>query len=153
MKNRKLHICIGLLVSAALLGIVWFFDPFSKATAFHYVKNHNDELNAYARQVIAERPVKELRYEKRWTVNYYPSAPGVPAGEIVEFEVDGFGFGSATSYNGFYYSPDDVPMGFQGALLDLTETSSGWSWQEENGDNHQTIEKICDHWYWYEAHF
>lgn len=42
---------------------------------------------------------------------------------------------------------------FRGAVLDLTESARGWTWQEEDGDNRQTIEKICENWYWYEAHF
>lgn len=86
-------------------------------------------------------------------MNYYPSAPDVPASEIVEFEVEGRGFGSSTTYTGFYYTPEDVPVGFQGESIPLTESAPGWTWQEENGDNRQTVEKICDHWYWYEAHF
>lgn len=154
MRSKWFRGAALLFASAILLGYVWnTFSPFSKGYAVHYVRTHSAELTEYARQVIADRPIKELRYQNGWTVNYYADAPAVPAAEIVEFAIGSSGFGSAASYTGFYYSPEDVPLGFQGAVLDLTESARGWTWQEETGDNRQTIEKICENWYWYEARF
>lgn len=154
MRSKRLWGVALLFAVAVLLGCAWnMFSPFSKGYAVRYVQTHSAVLTEYAQQVIADRPIKELRCQNGWTVNYYADAPTVPTAEIVEFAVGGSGFGSATSYTGFYYSPEDIPLGFQGAVLDLTESAHGWTWQEENSDNRQIIEKICDHWYWYEAHF
>lgn len=154
MRSKWFRICISTFAVAVLLWCSWnSFFPFSKRYAVRYVQAHSAALTEYAQQVIADRPIKELHYQNGWRVNYYADAPTVPAAEIVDFAVGSSGFSSATSYTGFYYSPEDVPLGFQGAVLDLTENDQGWTWQQEDGDNHQTIEKICDHWYWYKASF
>lgn len=41
---------------------------------------------------------------------------------MVDFWCSGSGLGSATSYSGFYYSPKDIPLGFQGADMDFVES-------------------------------
>ena len=39
---------------------------------------------------------------------------------MVEFLISGFGLGSASSYYGCYYSPDDVPLAFQNMDVKMT---------------------------------
>lgn len=72
---------------------------------------------------------------------------------MVEFLISGSGLGSATSYYGCYYSPDDVPLAFQN--MDVTLTQCGhdsWKWSGK-GDNRGKTMKIMDHWYYFEATF
>ena len=74
---------------------------------------------------------------------------------FVDFDCGGSGFGSATSYCGFYYSDDDnmteiwcAPSG-----VSLSKSGSGYEWHEENGDNTYYTENICGHFYYYEASY
>lgn len=74
---------------------------------------------------------------------------------FVDFECGGSGFGSETSYCGFYYSADDnmteiwcAPSG-----VSLSESGSGYEWHEKNGDNTYYTENICGHFYYYEASY
>lgn len=75
---------------------------------------------------------------------------------VVEFSCGGMGIGSATSYVGFYYTPDnDVSAVWcapsSSALL--IPSGNGFAWQEPNGDNRFYAEKICENFYYYEASF
>ena len=72
---------------------------------------------------------------------------------MVEFIIKGTGIGSSTACEGFDYSEDDRPIGFQGTELDFVRDGTGWSRREENGDNHEQIEKIAVHWYWFRMSF
>jgi hypothetical protein len=64
---------------------------------------------------------------------------------MVDFWCGGYGLGSSTSYSGFYYSPDDIPLGFQGTAMDLVKYDSGWKYKELDSDNQYYTEKISTH--------
>ena len=54
-------------------------------------------------------------------------------------------------YYGCYYSPDDVPRGFQSVEVTLVpDGENRWTWRAE-GDNHGMTKKISDKWYYFEA--
>lgn len=54
-------------------------------------------------------------------------------------------------YYGCYYSPDDVPRGFQTVEVTLVpDGENRWTWRAE-GDNHGMTKKISDKWYYFEA--
>ena len=72
---------------------------------------------------------------------------------MIEFSTFSSGFGSETVYEGFYYSDEDVPFGFQGASMSFQSDGGGWSWHESDGDNFEYTEKILGKWYWYRMHF
>lgn len=79
-------------------------------------------------------------------------------GDTVDFDCGGKGFGPATSYFGFYYTPDDKPRNvWSGTLFgdieDLTPDGDGFSIKEDEGDNFYYTEKIADLFYRYEAYF
>ena len=61
--------------------------------------------------------------------------------------------GSETVYEGFYYSDEDVPFGFQGTSMSFQSDGGGWSWHESDGDNFEYTENILGKWYWYRMHF
>lgn len=64
------------------------------------------------------------------------------------------GFASQTSYNGFYYSSGDVPLGFGGTGdMTLAPSGAGWCWEETEGDNWYYTERLRSGWYYYEMHF
>ena len=59
-----------------------------------------------------------------------------------------------SSYYGFYYSPDDIPLAFQNTspLLVQEDGSNRWTWSAE-GDNHGETYRIDDGWYYFSAFF
>lgn len=72
----------------------------------------------------------------------------------VQFECGVSGFASQTSYNGFYYSPGDVPLGFGGTGdMTLAPSGAGWCWEETEGDNWYYTERLRSGWFYYEMHF
>ena len=82
-----------------------------------------------------------------WQVSCYPAVG------MVEFITKGTGVGSSTTYEGFYYSEDDRPIGFQGTEAGFVPYDTGWSWEEEKGDNRERTERITARWYWFQMNF
>ena len=72
--------------------------------------------------------------------------------EMIEFFVTGRGIVPASSYYGFYYSVDGVPLAFQNTKMTLVESGDGWEWTH-GGDNRGYTEHITGNWYYYEASF
>ena len=60
---------------------------------------------------------------------------------MIEFSTFSSGFGSETVYEGFYYSDEDVPCGFQGTCMSFQFDGGSWSWHESDGDNFEYTEK------------
>lgn len=80
----------------------------------------------------------------------------IPEPWVVEFYCGGAGFGSATSYVGFYYSPDNSMTGVWCAPpseSSLIPSGDGFLWEESDGDNRYYTEHICGSFYYYEASF
>ena len=78
--------------------------------------------------------------------------------EIVDVYCGGSGFGSATSYYGFYYSPDGLPKDSWcgssfGRPEQLKPDGEGFSIKYSNDDNCYYTEKIRDNFFYYEAHY
>ena len=72
-----------------------------------------------------------------------------------EHPMDEFFFGSSLlhgrQYYGCYYSPDDVPLGFQNTAVTLVPDGADcWTWRAE-GDNRGMTKKLTNNWYYYEA--
>lgn len=73
-----------------------------------------------------------------------------------EHPMDEFGFASSAflhgrQYYGCYYSPDDVPRGFQSVEVTLVPDGKDcWTWRDDSG-NHGMTKKITDRWYYFEA--
>ena len=126
---------------------VFFVYKDAKPTVINYVQRHSTELMHYAESVIKDNNYNSTATYNGWDVSYWAES------NMVEFLVKGFGLGSATTYEGFYYSPDDKPIGFQGADVDFEKESIGWRWEDSTGDNWNYTEKIIDRWYCFKMSF
>jgi len=73
--------------------------------------------------------------------------------EIINFYCGGYGMGPSTGYYGFYYTEDDNMTAIWCSGSPLKQDGKGYSWEEDDGDNRYYTEKICDNFYYYEAHF
>ena len=77
---------------------------------------------------------------------------------VLDFYCGGKGFGDSTSYCGFYYSENDLPIGvWCGAKThetdELITDGNGYTYREPEGDNRYYTERIREKFYYYEAHF
>ncbi len=76
--------------------------------------------------------------------------------DYIDFECGGSGMGPSTHYYGFFYSPDDNLTAWNGGACpkdELKENGNGFRWEQKEGDNIYYVEKIGEHFFYYEAHF
>ena len=140
-------ICILCAIAAAeFLYTTVFQKRVEKADIIEYVQTNQGALEQFATGLLADPP-GVTAYNEEWQISWYPAAG------MVEFITKGTGIGSATVYEGFYYSEDDRPIGFQGTEVDFVRDDTGWSWEEADGDNHERTEKITARWYWFQMDF
>ena len=145
-KNAKplpvLKISAVCAVSLVLFGFL-YYNSLVKA----YVNLRYDHLVQYCETLLKDDSAGNRNYGP-WKVSVYPGDG------MVQFTTGGAGFGSETSYKGFYYSSGDAHIPFQGQDLpvDVYEpTDTGW-WTDGT-DNHGTTQRFRKNFYWFEAHF
>lgn len=151
MKQRKRYLLLAVL--AVLLAGFLSRDLLLQA----YVRLNRSALEEYAAALLSKaRSDDPFQYEL-WakdgnTRSYGPwettcwSQRGA-----VEFVTSAFGIVPSSHYKGFYYSEDNTHMPFQATEIAMTEdgNQASWTWQ----GNYGTSTRICDHWFWFEAHF
>lgn len=140
-KGRKL-VGIGILLVCLLAGAVGVFawqNP--KASVVRYVRAHQEDLQQFAGELLQDPPLDRRASYKGWTVDVYT--------EMVQFDTSAWG----KNYRGFYYSPQDVPLGFQDTDMEFVPRDKGWYWEEADGNNRMYTEKITNQWYWFDMHF
>ena len=92
----------------------------SKLGTYLYVRCNYTHLEEFAAEVIQTGAIPDDRYKRR-DVRYYPECG------MIEFSTFSSGFGSETVYEGFYYSDEDVPFGFQGTSMSFQFDGGSWS--------------------------
>ena len=119
-------------------------DALSKDQIFSLVQEHHDFLLQCITDNDPDRAkevtgIKSVRSEKD---------------EYVEFYCGGSGLVPSSSYYGFYYSPDGLPLAVDVTQTeDLTPAGGGFGWEEPEGDNWYYTEQIMENWYYYESHY
>jgi len=136
MKKRWLWTVVIVLLAAAVLLLA---D--TKSSAVHHVLRHQQQVTAYAERCL-QHQAETARYEA-WDTSCEDG--------VVLFEVSYVGFGPQSDQKGFYYSPDDAVVGL-GNELGTEIVDEGVKFLGE-GDNYTYVEKIADHWYWFERHW
>ena len=141
MKKKKRIVTIILWLAALAVLFIWS-SPEQKVDRF---------VAKYA-EVLEESLGTDLSggYPGGLGIQYYNcwgEDSGHPIGE--------FCFGPSIlhgrQYYGCYYSPDDVPRGFQNVEVTLVpDGENRWTWRAV-GDNHGMTKKISDKWYYFEA--
>ena len=148
MKNvkRKKRAVSVLAWAAAILILFWWTAPEQRVSRF--VARYGAELA----EILKDEPpgIPTDVPEKLGGVNYRYSHDW-----LGEHPMNEFFFGSSLlhgrQYYGCYYSPDDVPRGFQNVEVTLVpDGENRWTWRAE-GDNHGMTKKIQDRWYYFEA--
>ncbi len=140
MRRKKLVWAAALLYALLVCAGLLARGDRRERTA-RYIQRNRAALEAFA-ELTADGTYNS------WTVSYWPELG------MAEFETGASGLGSSTSYWGFYYSPEDVPLPLMGtAEMRYTPSGSGWRWEEPEGDNWAYTQRLTESWYWYEMHF
>lgn len=145
---KKLKAVLAAVCVLCILVIVYavvFQKRNAKADIIEYVQTNQEALDQFVTGLMAD-PSGDTAYNG-WQVSCYPAVG------MVEFITKGTGVGSSTTYEGFYYSEDDRPIGFQGTEAGFVPYDTGWSWEEEKGDNRERTERITARWYWFQMNF
>ena len=142
-KRAKMIFAFLAVLSLAIVLFQFHKDP----SITHFVEQNYEELTQYAENMIETANAGESVIYKNFEVTYWENE------DMVEFLAKKKGIGSSTNYVGFYYSPNDNPLGFQGNQVNFIPSESGWMWKESDGDNWAYTEKILECWYWFEIHF
>lgn len=145
MKRKRVWFLLCGVAIAGILCVVILQKESTKSEIFDYVQGNQADLERFAVELIRVNG-KDAKY-RNWPVAYYEDV------RTVEFLTKGSGLGPVTTYEGFYYSENDVPVGFQGVELDFIQDGDGWIWRESNGDNCNQTERITEHWFWFKMSF
>ena len=145
-RSIKRMTVIGIVFLLLVIAVLSFASSKS-ASIRRFVKNNSVELTQYAENIIQTGSNRENETYGDYEVTYWADTG------MVEFVARKAGIGSSSVYEGFYYSLNDTPLGFQGNQVDFTVSDSGWTWKESKGDNWEYTEKIQEHWFWFESHF
>ena len=123
-----------------------FSDNLSKKQIFSLVNKNQEMLNDCIdskdfSEIKQLKGVKEVNFEN----------------DVLDVYCGGSGFGSATNYYGFYYSPPNKPLvvwcGHVSESKRLSPESNGYSIRNSNDDNWYYTEKIRENFFYYESHF
>lgn len=163
--KRLFKLCVGLIMMMLVIGGYIYFTDI-EGRIFTFVKNNYEELEDISEKHIASSNSFKYVYDDRTIVtdtsyDIYEEYKGVEVervykGEhtIVQYFYTGRGIVPASTYYGFYYSPEDVPVAYNNIDIELKQISDNeWEWAEENSDNGGIIIKIMDKWYYYKAWF
>ena len=145
MKRKWVWFLLCGVAIAGILCVVILQKGSTKSEIFDYVQGNQADLERFAVELMRVNG-KDAKY-KDWPVACYEDV------RTVEFLTKGSGLGPVTTYEGFYYSENNAPVGFQGVELDFIQDGDGWIWRESNGDNCNQTERITEHWFWFKMSF
>ena len=137
MKRRWIWITVILLLAVSAI-----VCSDTKGMAVNHVLRHEEQVRAHALAYM-KQPDEVVPY-RSWEVRY-DTVYGV-----VQFQVQYTGFASQADELGFYYAPENLACGL-GNGPDREDWGNGVKFIG-NGDNYTYVEKISDHWYWYDMH-
>ena len=143
---QKNKLVIGICIIFIVLCSAFITKIIFKPSITEIVKNNNIELTKIAEDIINNKSVGEHTFKNVWEISYHENS------NTVEFFCNGSGLDSETYDEGFYYSPLNKPLGFQGENVEFIKYGKGFKYIGV-GDNWQYTEKIMDKWYLYKAHF
>lgn len=123
-----------------------FDDSLSKRQIFSLV-NKNYELLNECIDSNDFSEIEQLKGVKKVTID----------NDVLDVYCGGSGFGSATNYYGFYYSPSNKPLvvwcGYIYQSNTFSPENNGYSIRHSNDDNWYYTEKIRENFFYYESHF
>lgn len=148
---KALLFCFVTLIVVCIISVIVFnsllSNNLSKGEIVKLVEEYSDVILA---------DIKENNFEDTLAIK---GVTDVRMHNVIDIQCGGKGFGSATSYYGFYYSESDEPIViFNGYISnvngnELIFENKGYFYSEMNSDNSYYTERISDGFYYYEWHF
>ena len=142
---KKIFYRIVIILIVILL-IKLFLNPYARIS--RYINHNGKQLKTMCDEFLEEGGMFKDSFS-------HVQVDGIFGNDtkIVQFYFSGKGLVPSSTYYGFYYSPNDVPVPYANEDYPLTEKNQNkWIWNGE-GDNGGVIKKIRDNWYYYEAWF
>ena len=122
-----------------------FWDNLSKDQIFSLVQDNHEFL---------QECIDTGDFEKAKQIEGIKDVYSSEKGSYIEFYCGGTGLASSSSYYGFYFSPDDVPLAVAVIPTEkLVPQDDGYGYNEPKGDNKYYTERILENWFYYEAHY
>ena len=140
---KKIFLIIAILL-LILICFLFFFGEDHEKQIFSIVQNNQEVLQECVDTNDYDKAEKIDGIEE---VKYYQSGP------YTVFFCYAEGIAGSTADYGFYYSPDDTPLGIVYAEKeDLEPDEEGFSYYEPDSDNWYYTERITKNWYYYEEY-
>ena len=158
-EKRKKHgllqtvlIFAGVLCAVLALVIPFWrrFLPTDQNAVSRVVIDYRPELETVAESVLAGGEIPDKL--PAGSIRDVQLMQGKDGGKYVTFMTGYDGFGSQTSYYGFYYSPAGLIDLADGSCVPVSEHVTGLK-TAADGDNWFYTERIVGDWYYYEQHF
>lgn len=146
-RKRRVGIIVGIVLVVSFIGLTLSIVLNTKEVFFKYVQNNRAELESFAVELVSTSKEDTSTTYKRWDVFYWHNT------NHVEFITHKKGLTSNSAILGFYYSPDNQPMAFQGYQVKFDNYEYGWKWTDPESDNWGYTERITQNWFWFEAQF
>ena len=144
MKRRRIIWGAALLCGLLLCVLLLRGDRVDRTA--RYIQQNRTELEAFVAE-LAAGDASSATYNG-WPVCYRPELG------MAEFETGASGLVPSSTYWGFYYSPENIPLPVMGAAeMDYVPSGDGWRWEEPAGDNWAGTRRLAEGWFWYEMHF
>ena len=132
---------LAAILALVLVLLFCFYNPMIRT----YIGLRQTHLTAFAEHMLEGDEISG-RY------GFWKVRADAEAG-MVEFRTGGWGLVPGSTYEGFYYSREDVHLPFQGNT-DLTmEPREGYAIWDDGYGNWGKSWRIFDNWYWYQAYF
>ncbi len=147
---KGVAVCALMLLAVPLMTIiVWVIamrqDYLDKSQIFSAVQENQAMLQEC---VLGNDPEQAKQIKGVQSVRYDADE------DYYEFYCGGAGIVPASSYYGFYYSPQDAPLAVDATQTEnLSPVQDGYGWRETKGDNSYYTERIMENWYYYESHY
>ena len=95
-----------------------------------FVLRNEEELTEFTKNYLAveQRERRHMFEEWKEENGYSVQLTGLFPEDVVAFYMGGFGLAPSSVYYGFYYSPEDIPVGTgEGQLVKAEGDNAGWS--------------------------
>lgn len=146
-KALKEQIFKNVFTVAVIVFLIVVFFINSKSFIFLLVRHDKENLTDMANAIIESGEEYPNNSYYFCDIYYNDSI------NMVEFTTSYWGLAPSGVRKGFYYSPQNIPLGYNYGEVSFNKHEGGWLWEEENGDNTIYTEKIVDHLFWFEARY
>lgn len=144
---RRNIVQFALVILIALIVFAFIYSN-SKPFIKQYVMTHQEELDSFVATAYANIPADNYERFIPLEYNNWNAVVCTEEENVVLFCVYEVGFAPSSTYKGFAYSPNDIPVGLYGRSYGFEQNGDG-SWTSYYEGEYHYCEKILDKWYYF----